>query len=156
MRRTSVPVRPEAVTAALLHDVGKVLLDEALDASHLARLRDAWTRQAQPRLDAERDVLGIDHAALGGLIVAHWGLPASVVDAVTRHHAPSESPTPTCDTVHLANGVAKLTGFGPLIAELDGPIERDVLDRLALDPSDIHLLCGDLAERMQTGGERFH
>ena len=27
---------------------------------------------------------------------------------------------------------------------------------MALDPSDIHLLCGDLTERMQTGRERFH
>lgn len=155
-RRTSVEVRPEAVTAALLHDVGKVLFDEALDVTHLARLRDAWTRQARPRLDVERDVLGIDHAALGGLIVAHWGLPPSVVHAVAQHHSPSADPTPTCDTVHLANGIAKLGGFGPLIAELDGPIERDVLDRLALDPSDIHVLCGELTERMQTGRERFH
>lgn len=156
IRRTSVAVRPEAVTAALLHDVGKVLLDEALDAPRIARLRDAWTRQAKPRLEAERDVLGIDHATLGGLVATHWGLPQSVSDAVANHHTPSITPSSTCDTVHLANGLAKLAGFGPLIAELDGPIEREALDRLALEPADIHGLCVELADRMETGRERFH
>ncbi len=156
MRRVPVEVRPEAVTAALLHDVGKVLLDEALDGPRLATLREAWLRQAQPRLEAERDVIGIDHATLGSLVVEHWGLPATVARAVRHHHTPSDDPTPTGDTVHLANGLAKLAGFGPLIAELDGPIEREALARLSLDASDIHALCADLADRMQTGRERFH
>lgn len=156
MRRTTVQVRPEAVTAALLHDVGKVLLDEALDPERLAVLKDTWARGARGRLDAERDVLGIDHAALGGLVVQHWGLPESVERAVALHHAPSLAPTPVGDTVHLANGLAKLAGFGPLIAELDGPIDRDVLTQLALDPADIHPLCIELTARMQTGRERLH
>lgn len=156
IRRTSVAVRPEAVTAALLHDVGKVLLDEALDPAGVARLRDAWIRQARPRLEAERDALGIDHATLGGLVAAHWGLPPTVSEAITNHHSPSMNPSPTCDAVHLANGLAKLAGFGPLIAELDGPIERDALERLALEPSDIHVLCAELSGRMETGHERFH
>lgn len=156
MRRTPVEVRPEAVTGALLHDVGKVLLDEDLDGPRLAILREAWLRQARPRLEAERDVMGIDHATLGSLVVEHWGLPATVARAVRHHHTPSDDPTPTGDTVHLANGLAKLAGFGPLLAELDGPVERDALARLSLDASDIHVLCSALAERMQTGRERLH
>lgn len=156
MRRTPVEVRPEAVTAALLHDVGKVLLDEALDSLHLAALHEAWTRQSKPRLESERDVLGIDHAALGGLVATNWGLPASVAEAITHHHEPSQAPNATVDTVHVANGLAKLAGFGPLIAELDGPLQREPLERLSLDASDIHRLCGELTERMERGRERFH
>jgi len=156
MRRTSVMVRPEAVTAALLHDVGKVLFDEALDGSRLAALREAWTRQARPRLDVERDVLGIDHAALGGLVAEHWGLPATVSEAIAQHHTPSIAPTPMGDVVHLANGLAKLTGYGPLIAEVDGPVDRDALERLSLTTADLHALCMDLTERMESGRERFH
>jgi putative nucleotidyltransferase with HDIG domain len=151
MRRTAADVRPEAVTAALLHDVGKVLLDEAIDEGMLVELRTAWSRGVVPRLDAERDVLGIDHAALGALVAGQWGLPAAVVDAVAWHHAPSTCPTPTGDAVHLANGLAKLAGYGPMIAELDGPIERDALARLGLDAGDIHGLCGELNRRMQIG-----
>ncbi len=156
MRRTTVTVRPEAVTAALLHDVGKVLFDEALDGPGLAALREAWTRQARPRLEAERDVLGIDHATLGGLVATHWGLPATVADAITYHHTPGLAPTPTGDVVHLANALAKLTGYGPLIAEVDGPVDRDALKRLSLETADIHALCLELTDRMETGRERFH
>ena len=61
-----------------------------------------------------------------------------------------------CDVVHLSNGIAKLAGFGPLIAEIDGPIEGDVLTRLAFNPSDLHMFCSELTERMRTGQERFH
>lgn len=156
IRRTPVVVRPEAVTAALLHDVGKVLFDEALDDQSLAALRQAWTHDARPRLEAERDVLGIDHAALGGLVATHWGLPATVAEAITHHHTPSLAPTPVCDTVHLANALAKLTGYGPLIAEVNGPVDRDALARLSLETADLHALCLDLTERMESGRERFH
>jgi putative nucleotidyltransferase with HDIG domain len=156
IRRTAADIRPEAVTGALLHDVGKVLLDEVIDEAMLAALREAWTRQAVSRVEAERAVLGIDHATLGGLVVRQWNLPETLVDAVTNHHLPSAHPTPTGDAVHLANGIAKLAGFGPLIAEVDGPVERETLERLGLEPADIHSLCTDLSQRMQTGQERFH
>lgn len=156
MRQTPVQVRPEAVTAALLHDVGKVLFDEALDGPRMTVLREAWTRQARPRLEAERDVLGIDHAALGGLVATHWGLPATVADAITHHHTPGVAPTPGGDVVHLANALAKLTGYGPLIAEVDGPVDRGALERLSLETADLHALCLGLTDRMETGRERFH
>src|SRR5690606_7149429 len=120
------------------------LFDEALDGPGLAALREAWTRQARPRLEAERDVLGIDHATLGGLVATHWGLPATVADAITYHHTPGLAPTPTGDVVHLANALAKLTGYGPLIAEVDGPVDRDALKRLSLETADIHALCLEL------------
>lgn len=147
---------PETVTAALLHDVGKVVLDECLDAPLLQALRAAWTAGGLSRLEAERQVLGMDHGALGGHIALHWGLPAPVAAAITHHHDPSTQATPMCDIVHLANGVAKLSGFGPLIAEIDGPIEHDVLHRLAFSPADLHGFCLALTERMRVGHERFH
>lgn len=155
IRKTTADVRPEAVTAALLHDMGKVLLDEVIDEPMLESLRAAWMRQAVSRLDAERDVLGIDHATLGGLVVTHWKLPDSAALAVTHHHAPSAVATPTCDAVHLANGIAKLAGFGPMIAEIDGPVERGALERLGLQPADIHELCIELSTRMSNGQERL-
>ena len=40
-----------------------------------------------------------------------------------HHHTPSAAQSTICDVVHLSNGIAKLAGFGPLIAEIDGPIE---------------------------------
>lgn len=155
-RRARTPVPPETVTAALLHDVGKVVLDEAIDDTTLTALRAAWTSGTLSRIEAERQVLGMDHGALGGHVARHWGLPERVAAAITHHHEPAVAASTICDVVHLANGVAKLAGFGPLIAEIDGPIEHDVLERLAFSPNDLHTFCSELTERMRTGQERFH
>ena len=155
-RRSRTPVPPETVTASLLHDVGKVVLDEAIDEATLSALRAAWTSGTMSRLDAERQVLGMDHGELGGHIVRHWGLSERVAAAVTHHHAPAAVQGVVCDVVHLSNGVAKLAGFGPLIAEIDGPIDHEVLARLSFTPSDLHTFCAELTERMRTGQERFH
>jgi HD-like signal output (HDOD) protein len=155
-KRARTPIPPETVTASLLHDVGKVVLDEAMDDTTLTALRTAWTSGALSRIDAERQVLGMDHGELGGYVARHWGLPERVAAAITHHHSPSAAQSTICDVVHLSNGIAKLAGFGPLIAEIDGPIEGDVLARLSFSPADLHLFCTDLTERMRTGQERFH
>ncbi len=155
-RRSRTQVPPETVTAALLHDVGKVVLDDAIDDATLTALRTAWTSGTLSRVEAERQVLGMDHGELGGHIARHWGLPERVAAAITHHHDPSAIQSTICDVVHLSNGVAKLAGFGPLVAEIDGPIEHGVLTRLSFTPNDLHTFCSELTERMRTGQERFH
>ncbi|WP_291985751.1 HDOD domain-containing protein [Luteitalea sp.] len=155
-RRSRSPIPPETVTASLLHDVGKIVLDEAMDDATLTALRQAWTGGVLSRIDAERQVLGMDHGELGGYVARHWGLSERVAAAITHHHSPSAAQSTICDVVHLSNGIAKLAGFGPLIAEIDGPIEGDVLARLAFSPADLHTFCTELTDRMRTGQERFH
>ena len=155
-KRARTPVPPETVTASLLHDVGKIVLDAAIDETTLGALRTAWASGTSSRLDAERQVLGIDHAELGGHVARHWGLPERVAAAITHHHSPSATQSTICDVVHLSNGIAKIAGFGPLMAELDGPIEGEVLARLNFSPNDLHTFCSELTDRMRTGQERFH
>ena len=74
-------------TAALLHDVGKVCLLglAAEDVADCAR----WAEQHDlPAHQAERELLGLDHAEIGGMLLRHWGLPESVSQSVELHHGP--------------------------------------------------------------------
>ena len=82
--------RDELVTAAVLHDLGKLLL--ALVWPDFAT---APTPRGTPEeaLHHERREFGYDHASLGGLLAERWRLPSSLVRAISRHHsayAPSE------------------------------------------------------------------
>lgn len=77
----------QAFVAGLLHDIGKLLLaanlpNEFAAALELARMqnRSAWEVEAQ--------VLGANHAEVGGCLLGIWGLPAPIVDAVAYHHFP--------------------------------------------------------------------
>jgi putative nucleotidyltransferase with HDIG domain len=79
-----------AYTAGLLHDVGKVGLDQ-----YLAQAPQFFYRRTQLEgeslLQAEKAKFGINHAELGGRLARAWELPASLVTAITHHHFPEEA-----------------------------------------------------------------
>lgn len=72
-------------SAALLHDVGKLVLLHA----HAGYPEKVLPRDATPeeRIVAERRELGVDHALVGGVLVRRWGLPRELARLVERHHA---------------------------------------------------------------------
>ena len=77
--------RDELVVAALLHDVGRLVLTELY--SDFEGLGDNGTSPDE-RIRRERRELGVDHALVGAVLARRWGLPASVALAIERHHAP--------------------------------------------------------------------
>lgn len=74
-------------TAALLHDIGKVFLGEYVQESFV-RIGNLVANGGYSFLDAEKEVLGIDHAVLGGMIADHWHFPTEIRDAIAYHHRP--------------------------------------------------------------------
>jgi putative nucleotidyltransferase with HDIG domain len=76
--------REEQSTAALLHDVGKLVLLE-LDPSYLSREHQAAATSGSD-LATERRQLGMDHAAAGGELAREWGFPERLCQAIEGHH----------------------------------------------------------------------
>ena len=68
-----LPQRDELAVAALLHDVGQLVLARALRRRDLESTRA--TRRPTSALRRERRELGIDHALVGAVLVRRWGLP---------------------------------------------------------------------------------
>ena len=83
----------DAITAALLHDIGQLVLI-ADDPSQWQRLTDQAQRRGLPLYQVEHDVQGITHAATGAYLLSLWGLPDGVVEAVAHHHDPLAFPVP--------------------------------------------------------------
>jgi len=79
--------------AGLLHDIGRlVLFKQAPDVAGEATARAAETGRLL--LDVEREMLGFDHADLGGMLLHKWRFPESLEQAVWRHHDPSAGEVP--------------------------------------------------------------
>lgn len=74
-------------TASLLHDVGKIILGEFV-RDELKKITMLVAEQHMSFLEAEENVLGINHADLGGKIAEHWNFPIEIRDAISFHHRP--------------------------------------------------------------------
>ncbi len=111
----------ETVTAALLHDVGKLVMSRFL-SSDLLELLETSRSAGLTRMEAEADVLGVHHAELGGLILQCWALPEGLVRGVTYHHQPDVSINPVAYGVYLADVAAKR-----LIGEDDDNADPEML-----------------------------
>ena len=87
-KQASNPVAPMIGTTALIHDVGKLVIGECLAPNGINALIEAAARDGLELHEAERIVLGLDHAEISGVVARAWGLPMSMQIALTQHHNP--------------------------------------------------------------------
>lgn len=80
-----------AFGAGLLHKTGLLLLGMAQPTKVQALLGVAEEGR-QPFWELEREIFGVDHAQVGAYLLALWGLPEPLVEAVRHHPCPSEAP----------------------------------------------------------------
>jgi len=76
--------REELAVAALMHDVGRLVLAELYGDFEQLDDHDATPDE---RVRRERRELGIDHALVGGVLVRRWDLPPGIASAIERHHS---------------------------------------------------------------------
>ena len=82
------PQAEEAYIAGLLHDIGKVALDQHMREAYQTVVMLMSEGELQ-MWQAEEQVFGIDHGAVGGLMAATWQFPAALVNAIKFHHWPA-------------------------------------------------------------------
>jgi putative nucleotidyltransferase with HDIG domain len=122
-----------ASTAALVHDIGKLVMVRYMkaDVSAILGLRN---ERDISFVEAERALFGCDHAEVGAEMARRWGFPTEIVHAIEHHHAsPVQHPTPTLDAVVVANLVAKTIGTGLGAEGMDLKLDDRVDRRLRLD-----------------------
>lgn len=102
------PAQDAVFAAALMHDVGRLLLATKLQDDY-TRLERRCAGEGASLSDAELEAFGATHAEVGAYLLGLWGLPADIVEAVRFHHRPWDAP-PT-------NPIAKLVGIATLIAD---------------------------------------
>jgi putative nucleotidyltransferase with HDIG domain len=104
--------KEEAFLAALLHDLGKLVLSEYVTES-FNEIREKVTNERNTFIEAERATIGCDHAELGARILEMWGFAQSIIDAVRKHHDPTvDSDSRLEDIVRLADTVCLMMGYG--------------------------------------------
>ena len=120
-------------TAALTHDVGKVVLGTFVEVN-VEAIRTLAYKESMSFERAEMRVLGIDHAEVGAYLLEHWKLPKYLVDVVRCHHRPENfSGDPlVVNVVHVANVVCLMAGVGAGLDALGYRPSSRVMEQLGL------------------------
>jgi HD-like signal output (HDOD) protein len=109
-----------AFTAALLHDIGNLIL-AVCNTENYKKVVQACKKSSRPQYEIEAEMLGVTHAEIGAYLLGLWGLPHPIVEAVAYHHNPSAALERTFDiptAVSLANAlVEEITENRPIPIE---------------------------------------
>jgi putative nucleotidyltransferase with HDIG domain len=138
--------RDPLLVAALLHDVGKLVLMHAYpgypDKVH------AGARTPEERILRERRELGVDHAVVGGVLARRWGLPQSLSRAIERHHSDD------------AQGAAAIIRMADMLAHhaqeraVDPGRLLNVARSIGLDPAALRAIMYELPYGAASGRRR--
>lgn len=130
----------ELYTAALMHDVGFLVMDRFAPDELDQASYHAMDNRLQMHV-SERQLFGFDHAQIGGLLAERWGIGGAIRSAIEHHHKPWEDDknmemttfVSIADT--LANQCGYTTGLDNVELELDTDLIKLVeLPMEQLDP----------------------
>jgi len=148
-QRLKLKEAEEISTAALLHDIGKVVIKlETKD--EFKRLETAIAGEGLSMLEAERRFLDADHAEIGGWLARHWHLPDKLAEPIACHHDVEKSTTYRIRTavVHLADVLVKAGGFGFSGDEEVPFIQPAAWERLRLTDAALEELVAEVEDRL--------
>jgi putative nucleotidyltransferase with HDIG domain len=142
-----------AYTAGLLHDIGKLALDQAMPKSFTRIISDAKTQNASS-LSVEQKQLNTDHTILGKRLAQKWHLPEQFTLAIWLHHsdttaiAQSMPEAKIAQIVQLADLVARQCGIGQS-GSYDKPTLPDLLAKsLAISAEQLKQIRRNLTEQV--------
>jgi len=75
----------DCFTAGLLHDIGKVVVDQYLH-EEMEKVIKLTQEHDISFADAETEIMGINHADIGGQVMENWKIPIPIMVAVKYHH----------------------------------------------------------------------
>ena len=138
----------EVFTAALLHDIGKMVLGDFVQED-LKSIREMVAKGISFEV-AEYMVLGTNHADIGARILKSWSMPEELVHAVAWHHDPDQcrDHCRISDLVHVAN--IAVHGMDGDRSAADAPPEAalNAVGRLGLGPNHMAELAEQTRQEM--------
>ena len=146
----------EAFLAALLADVGMLVLDRVLGDEYAKATAGATTHDDW--CAAEQAALGMTHAEAGGLLAAAWKLPPLLATPVAKHHAPADVPEPQLrkltELVYLAGRCADVY-VDQQAAGAIAAVRKLCQDQHGLTEADADAVLADIGARTTEAAKLF-
>ncbi len=145
-RRLGCPDASALFTAALLHDIGKIVLDIYV-GPRLGEVLITSKQQGGNFSEAEWAILGTDHAVAGSAILKNWDFPPDICRAVRSHHDPDIYVQDTLSAfLALSNIMAIQLGFGVGTDAFRYHVNSRLLEATGCSPEDYYWCLGNALE----------
>lgn len=146
---SSIRIPGHASTAALLHDVGKLVISKVLPVQMAEWLAYKCASDPRPLHQIEQEILGTDHGHVGATVVRAWDMPMSIQIALTNHHGVGDSEDPLSHVIACANAIAHALPSSE--SEEHGPLDHQTISSLnaaGIVSSKISLMFEEVSARL--------
>ena len=139
-----VGINPEsAFMAGLLHDIGRLVLVTGFPVQYETAMHYRAEHDCA-MLEAERQILSCDHAAVGHALAEHWRFPPAIQMAVAGHHAPDQQwRGGLTNLVHVADAIVHALDLSANEDELVPSISPNAWNSLGLDQEAMLQILGE-------------
>ena len=137
-------------TAALVKDIGKIILEK-----YVARVRHKILELVEKEnlsfREAEKKLLGIDHAELGAMIAKMWKFSPKMVKIIRHHHLADETMIKDKEVavVYLADCISMMIGVGVGSDGLAYRFRDETIRELGLTADDVAHIIAEYGANMQ-------
>jgi len=143
-----------AYMAGLLHDIGKLALEETMPKSFAGMIEEAKSTNRSLRA-IEQKHLGTDHTIIGKRLGQQWRLPNLIVLAIWLHHSQTVTigedmpEARIAAVVQLADSIARKSGIG-MTGSFDLPEPTETISQwLAISPEQLQQISSKLPETIR-------
>ncbi len=145
--KTKQPNTNLLFTAGLIHDIGKVVLNQYVGKEY-AEIARLVTEEKRAFNEAERMVLGYDHCEVGALLAEKWNLSEVITQCIRWHHEPAAYATGSVqdavgvhvDMVYLADILCLMLGLGLGSDGMCYRADEQILERYGLAERDLEMI----------------
>jgi putative nucleotidyltransferase with HDIG domain len=144
-----------AFLAGMMHDLGKIILDRYFGDYYKA-VFDVIGGEDITILQAEKEILGVTHAAVGGQLAEEWKFPKNYLNAIAYHHDVRTAPRYqrlVC-IIHLADVICRRLEYGNGGDNQKPDPDDSALDRFSLGERGFKILV-EVAEEELEGAASF-
>lgn len=143
-KRKGVEGAHSIFTASLLKDIGKIVLDR-FAANAFEKIYNTAKERGISFRDAEKAIIGIDHAEIGGLIAESWGFSPKLVKMIRNHHSPMEYEGVEASIIYMADCICMMMGIGVGSDGLSYYFYEDTAKDLGITPDIIQEIMLDFS-----------
>lgn len=148
--RLEIPHKSTIFTAALLKDIGKTVLDGFVQDA-FEKISGLVSGENLSFMEAEKRVIGVDHAELGGMIAKMWKFSPRMVKIIRNHHLGDENMIQDKDivVVYLADCICMMMGLGVGADGLAYRFHERAMEELGMSADDISMIMAEFTFKMQ-------